>query len=113
MDKTRKIRPGLLSDVTPFGNDYALSQREEDDRRGRSAFILSAMNVSAISRIRCVTFSERNINHSIFFSLDCRLLKNKNKSPLQPLGRVCVTHSILGASWTVANVFFPGTLGLC
>lgn len=52
MDKTRKISPGLLSDVAPFGNGYALSQREEDDRGGRSAFIiLSAINVSEISRI--------------------------------------------------------------
>lgn len=52
VDKTRKISPGLLSDVAPFGSDCAFSQREEGDRGGRPAFIiLSAMNVSEISRI--------------------------------------------------------------
>jgi hypothetical protein len=52
VDKARKAGPGLLSDVAWFGNDYVLSQPEEDDRRGRSTFIIfSTINVSEISRI--------------------------------------------------------------
>lgn len=52
MDKTRKFSPGLHSDVARFGSDYALSQLEEDDRRGRLIFIiLSTINVSEISRV--------------------------------------------------------------
>lgn len=52
MDKARKAGPGLLSDAARFGNDYVLSQPEEDDRRGRSTFIIfSTINVSEISRI--------------------------------------------------------------
>lgn len=52
VDKARKAGPGLLSDAAWFGNDYVLSQPEEDDRRGRSTFIIfSTINVSEISRI--------------------------------------------------------------